>query len=84
MGYHNKYGHTLEQKQEISLMSRIDICYKACHLETQTVAPNIPAFQGIKRCIRYLVSHPHKYIFYLYYYYYVSNVIGLTYSRNQV
>ena len=42
----------------------IDICYKACCMETQTVALTLTFFQGIKRFIIYIYSHPHKPIFY--------------------
>ena len=28
MGYHVKFGHTIERMQHIALMSRIDICYR--------------------------------------------------------
>ena len=28
MGYHVKFGHTIERIQHIALMSRIDICYR--------------------------------------------------------
>ena len=44
-------------------MIRIDIFNTACHLETQTVAPTLPGFQGLKMCIKYLSTHPHKIIF---------------------
>ena len=44
----------------------------------------LPGFQGIKRCIQYLASHPHKPIFYISNYDYGSNVIRLTWSRNKV
>ena len=63
--YHGKFGHTLGRIQHIALMSRIDLCYATCHLETQTVSPTLPGFQGIKRCVQYLASHPHKPIFIL-------------------
>ena len=53
-------------------------------LYTQTVAPTLPGLQGIKRCVQYLASHPHKPIFYPSNYYYGSNVIRLTCSENQV
>ena len=43
--------------------------YATCRLETQTVAPTLSGFQGIKRCVQYLASHPHKPIFYPYNYY---------------
>ena len=46
-------------------MSRIDLCYETCSIATQTVAPTLPYFQGIKRCVQYLASHPHKTIFIL-------------------
>ena len=64
MEYHGKFGHTLGRIQHLALMSRIDICYSNCHIETQTVAPTLPGFQGIKRWVQYLASHPHKPIFY--------------------
>ena len=64
MEYHGKSGHTLGMIQHITLMSRIDLCYETCCLDTQTVAPTLPVFQCIKRCVQYLASHPHKPIFY--------------------
>ena len=64
MEYHGKFGHTLGRIQHIALMSRIDLFYATCRLETQTVAPTLPGFQGIKRCVQYLASNPHKPIFY--------------------
>ena len=64
MEYHGKFRHTLGRIKHIALMSRIDLCYAACRLATQTVAPTLPGFQGIKRCVQYLDSHPHKPIFY--------------------
>ena len=84
MEYHEKFGPTIVRIKKIALMVIIDICYTACHLETQTVAPTLPGFQGLKRCIKYLVSHPHKHIFYTSNYYYGSNVNGLKWSGNQV
>ena len=60
MEYHEKFGHTLVRIQHISLMSIIDICYATCRLATRTVAPTLPGFQVIKRCVQYLASHPHK------------------------
>ena len=65
-------------------MSIIDVCYANCLLATQTVAPTVPGFQGINRCVQYLASHPHKPIFYPYNYYDGSNFIRLTWSGNQV
>ena len=76
--YHGKFGHTLGRIQHIDLMSIIDLCYSTCSLATQTVAPNLPGFQGIKIC------HQHKPIFYPSHYYDGSNVIRLTWSGNQV
>ena len=64
-------------------MSRVGICYKSCHPETQTVAPTLPGFQGIKRYIKYLDSQPHKPIFYLSTYYDGSNVIRIPWSVNK-
>ena len=63
MEYNGKFGHTLGRIQHISLMSRIDLCYTTCCLETQTVAPTLPGFKGIKRRVQYLASHPHKTLF---------------------
>ena len=65
-------------------MSRIELCYATCSLATQTVAPTLSVFQGIKRCVQYLASHPHKPIFYPSNSYDGSNVIRLTWSGNQV
>ena len=45
-------------------MSIIDIFYATFRLANQTVAPNLPGFRGIKRCVKYLDSHSHKPIFY--------------------
>ena len=84
MEYHGKFVHTLGRIQHITLMSRIDICYATCRLATQTVAPNLPGFQGIKLCVQYLDSHPHKPIFYPSNSYDGSNFIRLTWSGNQV
>ena len=84
MEYNGKFGHTLGRIQHIAIMIRIDICYVTCSLSTQTVAPNVPGFHGIKRCVQYLDSNPHKHIFYPYNYYDGSNVIRLTWSGNQV
>ena len=41
-------------------MSGIDICYTYCSIETQTLSPTLPGFQGIKSCIWYMSSHQHK------------------------
>ena len=48
------------------------------------MAHTLPGFQGIKRCVKYLASHPHKPIFYPSDSYDRSNVIRLTWSGNQV
>ena len=82
MEYHGKFGHTLGRIQHISLMSRIDLCYSACCLATQTVAPTLPGFQGIKRWVKYLACHQHKTIFYPYNSYDGSNLIRRTWSGN--
>ena len=65
-------------------MSRNGICYATCCLATKTVVTTLPCFQGIKRCVKYLSSNPHKPIFYPYNYYDGSNVTRLTCSGNQV
>ena len=84
MEYHGKFRHTIGQIHYVAIMIRIDIFYTAFRLETQYEAPTLPGFQGIKLCIQYLASHPHKPIFYPYNYHYGSNVIRLTWSGNQV
>ena len=84
MEYYGKFGHTLGRIQHIAFMSRIHIFNAACNIETQTVEPNIPGFQGIKWCVQYLDSHPHKPIFYPYTSYYLSNVNIFTWIGNQV
>ena len=65
MEYHGKIGHALGRIQRTDLMSRIHIFCANCRLATQTLAPNLPNLQGIKRCVQYLDSHPHKPIFIL-------------------
>ena len=84
MEYHGKFGHTLGRIQQIYLVSRIDLCYATCSLAIQTVSPNLPGFQGIKWCVRYLAIHPHKPIFDTSNSYDGSNGIRLTWSGNQV
>ena len=84
MGYHGKLGHTLRRIQHIALMIRIYICYETCRLDNQTVAPTLPGFQGIKQCVQYFSSLPHKLIFYPSGFYDGSNVIRLTWSGDQV
>ena len=78
MEYHGKFGHNIGRIQHIAILSRIDTCYAICHLATQAVAPTLPGFQGIKCCVKYLDSHPHKPIFYPSNYHDGSNVIILT------
>ena len=48
------------------------------------MAHPLPGFQGIRRCVQYLASHPHKHIFYLSNSYDGSNVIRLTRGGNKV
>ena len=62
----------------------IDLCYTTCCLANQTVSTTLPGFQGIKHCVQYLDSHPHKPIFYPSNSYDGSNVIRLTWGGNQV
>ena len=64
MEYRGKFGNTLGRIQHIALISRIDLCYATCRLAIQTVSPTLHGFQGIKLCVQYLASHPHKNIFY--------------------
>ena len=84
MEYHGKSGHTIGNIQHIALMSIIEIFYTTYSLETQTVAPILPGFQGIKHCVKYLASHSHKPIFYSSNSYDGSNFIRLTWSGNQL
>ena len=76
--YHEKFGHTLGRIQHIALMIKINIFYATFHIATQTVASTLPGFQGIKQCVQYLASHPHKPIFYPFNFYDGSNFIRLT------
>ena len=39
---------------------RVYIFYIALRLETQTVTPTLLGYQGLKKCIQYLASRPHK------------------------
>ena len=48
MEYHGKFGHTIGRIQKISPMSKMDTYYIARRLETQTEAPTITGFQGLK------------------------------------
>ena len=64
MEYHGKFGHKIGRIQHVALMSRIDLCYATYSLATQTVSPTLPGFQGIKLCVQYMASYPHKPIFY--------------------
>ena len=65
MEYHGKFGHTIGRIQQLFLKSRIEICYATFFIANQNVAPILPDFQGIKRRVQYLASHPHKTIFIL-------------------
>ena len=65
-------------------MITIDICYTFWRLVTQTVSPAYPGFQGLKHCVKYLNSRPHKRIFYPYSSYDGSNSIRLTWSGDQI
>ena len=84
MEYNGKFGHTIVRIQHIALMSKIDIFNTSCCLETQTVAPTLTGLKGIKSCIKYLASNPHKTLFYAYNFYDGSNFIRLTWSGNEV
>ena len=65
MESHGTFGHTIVRLQNISIMSRTEICYITCCLETQTVAPTISGLQCIKRFVQYQYNHPYKAILYL-------------------
>ena len=65
-------------------MSKIDILYSGCFLGTQTLAPTLTGFQGLKCCAQYLASHPRKIIFHSYNSYDGSNIIILTWRGNKV
>ena len=79
MKYDGNFGGTLIRIQNIALMSRIGIFNTSCRLETQTMEH----LQGIRFCIKYLISHPHKPIFYPSNSHDGSNIIRLTWSGNQ-
>ena len=66
------------------MMNIIDICYTACRLGHQTIAPALPGFQGISRCLQYLYNHPHKTIFYTYNPCEGYNIIKLKWIGDQV
>ena len=65
-------------------MRIIEIFYTAFRLGTQTVAPTLTDFQGLKLRIQYLDSHPNKPIFIPYNSYDGSNVIIPTWGGAQV
>ena len=83
MEYHGKFVHKLGRIQHIDLMSRADLCCATYCLANQTVAPTLPGFLGIKLCVQYMDSQPHKSIFYLSNSYDGSNVIRITWSGNE-
>ena len=64
--YHGKFGHNLVRIQHIAILNRIGICYKACFIGNQNMALTLPGLQGLKSCIQYLNSRPHKPILYPY------------------
>ena len=65
-------------------MNRIEKIYTEFCLGTQTVAPTLNGFQGLKRCIQYMDIYPHKNIFYPSNSYEGSNSIRLAWTGNQV
>ena len=77
-----KFGHNIGRIQHIDFMSRSDICYATCCIETQTVAPTLLGSQGIKCYVQYLDSHPHKPIFYPSSSHDGSNIIIITWGGN--
>ena len=79
-----KFGPTLGWIQKIVNMSRIDSFYTAIRLVTRTVSLTLTDLKGLKRCVQYMASHPHKYVFYPFNYYDVSNIIWLTWIGTQV
>ena len=83
MEYNAKFGHTLGWIQNIAPKDRIEFFYIDYHLATQIVAHTLPGFKGLKRCIKYLASNPHKPTFYPYNSYDGSNFIRLTWSGNK-
>ena len=46
--------------------------------------PTLPGLQGIKGCVQYMASRPHKPIFYPSSYYDGSNITSSSWSGNQV
>ena len=78
MEYDGKSGHNIGRDQPIAIMSRMDIYYSTCCLSTQTFSPTLTGLQSIKRCVKYLVSHPRKPIFFNSYSYDGKNVIRIT------
>ena len=65
MEYRGKFVHTLVRIQHIALMSRIDPFCETCRLATQTLAPTLPVFQGIKCCVKHIASQRHKNYLYI-------------------
>ena len=58
MECHGKFVQNLGLIQHIYIISRIEICYTCCILLTLTVAPTLPGFLGLNRCIKYIANHP--------------------------
>ena len=82
--YHGSFGQTLRWIQKIDFMSRIEIFYIACWLGKKNVAPTLPVFQCIKRCVQFFATHAHNPIFYPSNYYGVSNLMRINWGSDQV
>ena len=56
----------------------------ACWPGTKTMAPTLPGFKGLKKCIQFIDTHPRNPILHPSNYYFWSNIIRLTWIGCQV
>ena len=62
--YGGKYNAHIGEMLHIQQVSRFELGFALSRLSQYNVAPNEPAFQGLKRMARFLATHTHAPIFY--------------------
>jgi hypothetical protein len=62
--YGGKYNAHIGEFLHIQQVSRFELGFALSRLSQYNVAPNEPAFQGLKRMARFLATHTHAPIFY--------------------
>lgn len=62
--YHGEYRYSIGQLLHVQQWTRADLSQPISRLAIFNTSPNPLSFQGIKRIMRYLHTHPHQPIFY--------------------